>query len=77
MTDHAEHRHPSDYSDAELRRMLARERTEVLRRVVRIRQQLRELSAELAAHERRLEDIEASENALAADDDRPCGAHLA
>ncbi len=60
----ATHQHPSQYSDAELLRILRVERTRVTRELVRAKQQLRQMVSTVNSLETRLHNIEASEDYL-------------
>ena len=58
------HRHPSNYSDDELRSMLRAERTAVTRSLIVLRHEIRNRVAQVEALQRRLDDIDASEEFL-------------
>ena len=54
MADNDSHRQPGSYSNQELQAMLGVERTAVTRRVIALKHQIREKTAQLETLERRL-----------------------
>lgn len=55
------HRHPSQYTNADLHRLLRAERLALTQRLVILKREIRERAAEIEQLESRLADIEASE----------------
>jgi septal ring factor EnvC (AmiA/AmiB activator) len=64
MTASHQHKHPSQFSDDELRRLLRAERLAVTQRIAIVKRELRAMAAELDRLQRRLDDIDASEEFL-------------
>jgi hypothetical protein len=65
MTASHQHKHPSQLSDDELRRLLRAERLAVTQRTAIVKRELRAMAAELDRLQHRLDDIDASEEFLA------------
>lgn len=55
----------ADYSDNQLKIMLAKERRSVLQQIIGIKQRMRDDETKLTELQTRMKDIEASENYLA------------